>query len=348
MFEGQHTVTPKLLANIKRIAVLTEKLNTRSVPRVVRLALRERAAALSTYASTRIEGNPLPLTEVKRILKARPKSLRDSEREVVNYNAALEALDLMQGERAADISLQKILHIHETVMAGLQDPYFCGRLRAEPVVVHNPGTGETIYLPPDHQDVARLMTELVAFVNAKRGELDPLILAGLFHKQFVVIHPFTDGNGRTARLVTTLLLAAMGIDTLALFSFEDYYNRNISRYFERVGVRGNYYDEGDSIDFTAWLEYFTDGIIDEVLRVAEELQTSITTPETSLRAHHKAILRHIQKHGFIADRDYAEFSARARATRALDFKKLCQLGLIERRSGGRSTYYVKKDQGPLM
>ena len=342
MFDPTYTITPRLLANVKRIAVLVAEMNHHPISNVALMELEQRAQALSTHASTRIEGNPLPLTEVKKILKAAPKNLRDSEREVVNYNEALKNLGSLLSERTPRFSRKLILDIHKTVMKGLMEPYYCGRLRAEPVVVHDPTSGEVIYMPPDHQEVPTLMDNLVAFVKANRKELDPLIVAGLFHKQFVIIHPFADGNGRTSRLATKVLLAAMGIDTFPLFSFENYYNRNISRYFERVGVLGNYYEAMETIDFTAWLEYFTDGIIDELLRVQAELETITASPETALRPHHEAILRHIDEHGFINDRDYASFTDRAKATRALDFKKLIELGLIERHGKGKNTYYKRR------
>lgn len=64
----------------------------------------------------------------------------------------------------------------------------------------------------------------------------------------------------------------MSLNTFYLFSFENYYNQNVSRYFQEVGVLGNYYEIEDKIDFTSWLEYFTDGIIDELLRVIKELE----------------------------------------------------------------------------
>jgi len=339
MFAPKYAITSKLLANAKRAAVLTAELNRRSFPKIVLAELEQRAATLSAHTSTRIEGNPLPLTEVKKLLKSHPKNLRDSEREVVNYNEALQTLNGMMREGPPAFSLKLILDIHKTVMRGLLDPHLCGRLRSEPVVVNNPRTGATIYLPPDHKDVKPLLSDLVAFVGENRRALDPLILAGLFHKQFVVIHPFMDGNGRTARLATKVLLAAMGIDTFPLFSFENYYNRNVSRYLREVGVLGNYYETKDEIDFTAWLEYFTDGIIDELLRVSGELEALAASPDTTPQPHHSRILEHIRKHGFITDRDYARLTDRAKATRSLDFKKLIEWGLIERHGKGKNTHY---------
>src|SRR3989338_3631515 len=342
MFQPHYIITAKLLDNIKRIALLVTELNRRHFSKVVLLDFERRAREVSAHSSTSIEGNPLPLTEVKKIMKHAPEHVRDSEREVLNYNRALMALNILTQQGGARFDLKLILDIQKTVTAGLINNYRSGKLRQEPVFVNNPQTRQPIYFPPDHKDVPQLIGNLLLYANANRTKLDPLIIAGIFHKQFVVVHPFVDGNGRTARLATKILLAAMGLDTFNLFSFENYYNQNVANYFENVGLLGNYYDLKDHIDFTPWLEYFTDGIIDELLRVGGELAKSGTTPEDTLESFHKAILDHIAKHGFIADRDYAKLTSRARPTRNLDFKKLIKLGLIEKQGKGKATFYCRR------
>src|SRR3990170_2114938 len=93
MFNPKYTITHALLENIKRIYNLVQSLNQRHFPDVVLVELQKTAEAVSTYASTSIEGNPLPLTDVKAILKNKPENIRDSEREVLNYNEALKAIN---------------------------------------------------------------------------------------------------------------------------------------------------------------------------------------------------------------------------------------------------------------
>ena len=93
MFNPKYEVTPKILENIKRVAVITAELNNKKFPQIVLAELEKTARASSSHSSTRIEGNPLPLSEVKKILKTSPQHLRDSEREVLNYNQALEKLN---------------------------------------------------------------------------------------------------------------------------------------------------------------------------------------------------------------------------------------------------------------
>ncbi|MFA7308813.1 MAG: Fic family protein [Patescibacteria group bacterium] len=340
MFDPHYTITPKLLANIKKITVLIEKLNSEVYPTVVLAELKRNAFSLSSYSSTSIEGNPLPLSEVKIILKNNPKIIRDSEREVINYNNALKELDMVVRERKGTLNLATILNTQKIVTNKLIGPENSGKLRTTQVYVKNPKLRKIIYMAPQAQDIRHLLDDLIQFVNSSKDIIDPLILAGIFHKQFVIVHPFTDGNGRTARLITKLVLASMGLNTFSLFSFENYYNQHIEKYFNTVGVVGHYYDEKDTIDFTPWLEYFTDGIIDELLRVRAILKKQKKSSETVLKPHHETILYHITKHGFITDREYARITSRAKPTRHLDFKKLINLGLIQKKGNGRATIYI--------
>lgn len=342
MFKPKYTITNKLLANIKRISEIIVSLNNKTFSRLVLFDLENRALEISTYSSTSIEGNPLPLTDVKRILKNAPENARDSEREVLNYNQALIDLNSLIEANKEVFTDKLILKIQQTVSKGLIAKYHCGKIRQEPVFVNDPKTNRTIYLPPDHQDVGKLLEELFLYFNENKNIVDPVILAGIFHKQFVIIHPFVDGNGRTARLATKVLLAKMGINTFNLFSFENYYNQNVSRYFHEVGVLGNYYEIKNQIDFTSWLEYFTDGIIDEFLRVTKELEKEDTSPEKELKEYHKKIITYIKKKGYISDRDYSKLTKRAKATRNLDFRKLISGGIIKKVGKGKATYYKFK------
>lgn len=343
MFQPQYTITDSLLANIKRITSLVNELNNKRFSNIILLELERNARAVSTYASTSIEGNPLPLTEVKKILKTKPAHIRDSEKEILNYNQALQKLNEQLNKGTIIVTVNFILKIQKQVTEGLLPNFESGYLREKPVVVNDPRTGQVVYLPPDIKDVANLMEDLVAFIHNHKKKIDPLILAGIFHKQMVIIHPFMDGNGRTTRLVTKALLAAMGLNTFNLFSFENYYNNNVTKYFQTVGEFGNYYELAEKVDFTNWLEYFTEGIIDELLRVQKLLPEVSISPGSQLQSYHLKILEYIQKKGFITDKDYAKITDRAKATRALDFQKLIELGLIERKGKGRATYYIVKE-----
>lgn len=340
MFEPKYTITNKLLANVKQIGQIASSLNERRFPQVVLFEMERIAREVSAHASTSIEGNPLPLTDVKRLLKQAPAHIRDTEREVLNYNKALLALKQQVDAGVHHLEKSQILSIHRLVTNQLLSDTTSGVLRAAPVFVNDPKLRQTVFWPPDHGDVPTLLNDLLEFVNTQQGTIDALLLAGIFHKQFVLIHPFMDGNGRTVRLATKLILAGLGLNTFHLFSFERYYNSNVTKYFAMVGERGNYYDL--NVDFTPWLEYFTDGIIDELIRVKTELEKSIAAPASGLKDHHRLILDYLREHGSMNDAIYATLVQRAKPTRALDWRYLLDHGLIERQGKGKAIYYRLK------
>src|SRR6266436_4213263 len=115
MFSPKYQITDVLLANIKRINTLVNELNNQRFPNLVLLELERFAREVSTYASTSIEGNPLPLTEVKKILKSRPVHIRESEKEVLNYNQALQNLNKEMEEGRVTLSIELILKIQKQV-----------------------------------------------------------------------------------------------------------------------------------------------------------------------------------------------------------------------------------------
>jgi predicted transcriptional regulator len=78
--------------------------------------------------------------------------------------------------------------------------------------------------------------------------------------------------------------------------------------------------------------------------VQKLLPQASNTPQTELQPHHVKLLEHIREKGFINDKEYAKLTDRAKATRILDFQKLIDLGLIERKGKGRATYYVLKEK----
>jgi Fic family protein len=342
MWQPKYSIHNRLLRTIREIGETIGTIKSRhlSSSRLARLEIDARA--LSSYASTSIEGNPLPLTDVKRLIKRKPEQIRDTEREVLNYNLALEWVRDQVSNNQFKPTTKTFETIQGMVVDGLmENPFDVGHLRKKPVVVRDPRSiDDIIFMPPDHGDVAGLCDELFAFVEKNQTELDPMLLAGVFHKQAVIIHPFMDGNGRSTRLMTSAILGMAGMDFYSIFSFEAYYNRNVTRYFRMVGEVGDYYELKDEIDFSNWLEYFAEGVLDELKRV----QKSLPEQPQRLESHHQLILTHIETNGSITQREYGAISDRSLAARKKDFAKLVELGLIQMEGSGRSVYYVKADQ----
>lgn len=337
MFNPKYTITNSLSINMRKVGELVGEFNSLRLSEISLVKMENNARALSAFSSTSIEGNPLGLTDVKKILKSSPENILDTEKEVLNYNSVLEMLDekVKRGENF-NLSHDLVCKIQSMVIDDLLSKNYVGKYREDPVFVNDPVKRKTVYLPPDAKDVFDLMNELIEFIKSNEKKVDPLILAGIFHKQMVIIHPFIDGNGRTTRLLTKVLLVELGINTFPLFSFENFYNNNVSKYFQNVGLFGNYYDLVKNVDFTLWLEYFVAGILNELERVKLELPRY----KKRVKGHHKKIISYIEKNGSISSEEYSKLADRARSTRIKDFKELVDLEVISPVGSGKSTHYV--------
>ncbi len=346
VWQPKYTISNQLLTTIREIGESIGEIKAHRLDEHALAKLELEARELSSHASTSIEGNPLPLTDVKRLLKTQKDYVRDTEQEVLNYNVALQTLYKSVSANQFELSTPLIETVQGQVVHSLMNnPAHCGALRQDAVLIRNPRKpDEIVFIPPDAKDVDRLLNTLIDYINAHIGKVDPIILAGIFHRQHVIIHPFMDGNGRTTRLLTTAILGHTGLDLFTIFSFENYYNRNITRYFKSVGLQGDYYDLENEIDFSDWLLYFAEGILDELRRVIKLLPDNVPQSLPRLEPHHHQVLDYIEKHGSITQREYGEISARSLAARKLDFDKLLKLGLIKAEGKGRGTYYTLPDK----
>ena len=157
---------------------------------------------------------------------------------------------------------------------------YAGKTRREAVAVGD-RDGDTVIVhhqPPPWAEVDDHLRDLLAWlVEAKakptpaqiaRGVADtwvhPVLVAGIAQHRFVWVHPFLDGNGRTARMFTTLLLYQRGYDFKYLFNLSDYYNRQRDKYYEALRTSDR------TGDYTAWLEYFCGGLALQMYRVREK------------------------------------------------------------------------------
>lgn len=111
---------------------------------------------------------------------------------------------------------------------GLRGPMPPGVLFA----VYDSQTGKPDYIPPEYIDIPGLLDELVEYVNTTDDH--PLIVAAIVHYQLVTIHPFEDGNGRTARLLSGYILDINGYGFNGIGSLEEYYAYDVSEYYEAI------------------------------------------------------------------------------------------------------------------
>ncbi|MFZ4683897.1 MAG: Fic family protein [Terrimicrobiaceae bacterium] len=275
-FSPKFTITPKIANCLMRIEAAKQAVQDLPITPSVLATLRETARLFSTHYSTMIEGNRLTQEQVSKVIEDKqhfPGRERD-EKEVLGYYAALEKLEKLTASQSA-VTETHIQTLHALVMAE-------GRKKIKPApyrdgqnVIRDSRSRGIVYMPPEAKDVAKLMKEMVAWVAAtERKELPCPIRAGIAHYEFATIHPYYDGNGRTARLITTLILHLGGYDLKGLTSLEEYYARNLGAYYEAltIGPSHNYYEGRAKSDITKWVEYFCEGMADSFESVKRRAQ----------------------------------------------------------------------------
>ncbi len=190
-------------------------------------------------------------------------------------------------------------------------------------------TGEIIYTPPLPEEVPKLMKEFVGWLN-EETDISPVLVAGMAQHRFVDVHPFLDGNGRTARVLCTLLLYQNGYDFKRLFSLSEYYDKNRSSYYDAIqSVRDN------DMDMTPWLEYFVDGLKVQMLEVKDKGEVAIKkdiivekAKRFNLNDRQQEILLYLLEEKRTSVEDIRQKFGLVRRTIQRDFSKLIDLGLV--------------------
>jgi len=276
-------------------------------------SLRESARLISTHYSTQIEGNRLTMAEVEVVAKggAFPNRKRD-ETEVKNYFIALDYVDELIQSEISELTVEMVQTIHGCVMGGKAKP---SGYRDGQNVIRESGSGNIIYMPPEWKDVGPLMEELVSWVGneLREKELPAPIIAGIAHYQLATIHPYYDGNGRTARLLTNLILHISGYGLKGIYSLEEYYARNLPVYYTAisVGESHNYYLGRAEADVSHWVEYFCQGMADSFAKVRNQAETQKPQPDQTkllreLDARQRRALELFKDSRYLTTREIAE------------------------------------------
>src|SRR3954469_1459504 len=256
-WQPRYTLTPAIARRLMEIEAARAVIEQIPLPPAVQSEIRNRARLRSTHYSTRIEGNRLTLAEAEQVLTGRKVPFHSRERDVDEVRSYWKALLRVEewAARGAELTEELIRRLHALVEGRTRPSHY----RDGQNTIRDSATGALIYLPPEARDVSALMAGLVAWIRQAEAErLPPPLIAGLAHYQFVTIHPYYDGNGRTARLLATFLLQRDGYGMDGLFSLEEEHARDLTACYRLLAIHPhhNYYEGRNAADLTPWLEYF--------------------------------------------------------------------------------------------
>ena len=343
VFHPNFKYTNKIVKNLTHIAEARAViLNSPLIPKW-EVSLRREALIHSAHSSTAIEGNPLTLEEVTDLAAGRDIMVRRKDRqEVLNYLEALERIpEFTQIKPFLSLTL---LEIHKIVTkATLDNPEDVGVFRNRQVVVGNRITGQVTFRPPSFENVPDLVEQFLKWLNSEESnELEPVIKAGVTHYELVRIHPFVDGNGRTARVMASIVFYERGFDVKRFFALDDYYDNDRQAYYEALKSVNK-----QTLDLTPWLEYFTEGVAvsieavkKRVIGLSKDIKILKQKGQIALTERQMRIVEMIVEHGSITNREIREISGLSDEGVRKELTKLITLGVIRREGEGRAVHYV--------
>jgi excisionase family DNA binding protein len=225
----------------------------RPLPKETLKSLEENFKLEWTYNSNAIEGNTLTLKETKVVLEGITiggKTMRE-HLEAINHKEAIEFLEeLVQDNN--ELSEIDIKNIHAIVLKGI-DNENAGRYRTENVIISGAS-----HIPPDAIIVPESMEKLIYRYDEWKEKYHPIIVAALLHAEFVKIHPFIDGNGRTARLLMNFEVMKNGYPPIIIKNEERH------KYYDALDVGAL---TGDYTDFVKMVTKQAEEMIDLYLKI---------------------------------------------------------------------------------
>jgi Fic family protein len=302
--------------------------------------LERSALAEEAYHTTVIEGSRVTLEQARRIATGDPTDDvdPDSRREVVNV---IEAATLLREHLEAGLPFTQavIREAHRRLVEGVRGGAAApGAYRRMQNAVVDHATGEVVYTPPPAYAVPGRMADLVDWLESLGRDQHPVVTAALAHYELAAIHPFLDGNGRTARLISTACLVRGGYGFTRLISVSAHHDRDRSAYY------GALRSADRAGDLTAWVEYIATGIAGLASELTshgiDALWLDGLVLDHGLSDRQRIAVATVRGKGGLTIRDYqALFSETPRRTLQHELAQLVRAGLVVAEGAGPSARY---------
>ncbi|VXC10013.1 Fic family protein [Citricoccus sp. K5] len=311
---------------------------------------------VTSMTSARIEGNR---TTVLDVVTEKEQSdgfqYSDSVQEIINLEKASEFID-EHVEPGVPLTQMFIRELHRIAVEGLETEgdRTPGSYRTMPVAISG-----AKHVPPGPDLIPLLMGELADFINAERpGNLD-LVATAVSHHRFLWIHPFGNGNGRVARLLTYAVLVQQGFTQTTSFRALNptaVFGADRERYYEHLADADTYQDIG----LVRWCEYVLLGLRDDLTRVKSLGEASFVRARVLLPAIDRllrsaqisvpeaAALSTVAERGIVKASHLAEVFPGSSSTRSQLIRGLVDRRLLGRLPESPRSYRLRLDAGPLV
>jgi len=352
MYAPRFQISNKILVNVGQIEAAREVIENAPLVPDFEKEFRGDAIIRQVYHGTHIEGNDLTLSQTKQVIKGESVTARERDvQEVINYRNVVRFLDQLADTKGG-YDQQMLLQIHQKTVDRIVSLDKSGVLRKTQVVIKEEGTGNVILRPPSPQEVPFLLEDFLAWLNSDDAkQIHPVIRAGIVHYVLVAIHPFVEGNGRTARAYANLVMLKEGYDIKRFFALEEHFDRDLSGYYESFYEVDKLHPDISQRDLTAWLEYFTETVAQELNKIKEKIRKlSIDSrlklkigEQVALSARQVKLVEYLSEHGQAAMRDLADVLPMVSEDTILrDLKGLMKKNIVDKEGSTKAARYVIK------
>lgn len=352
MYSPKYLITNLILKNIGQVEAAKEVIENAPLVPDFDKDFKSDAFVRTIYHGTQIEGNDLTLMQTKQVLEGESVMARDRDvQEVINYRNVMEVLDMLSAKRGG-YDVESLLEVHRATVDKLVDPVKVGALRQTQVVIKEEGTGKVIFTPPPAVEVPYLIQDYLNWLNSPEAlEIHPIIRAGITHYVLVTIHPFVEGNGRSVRAFSTLIMLKEGYDIKRFFSIEEHFDRDLGAYY---GAFFTVDSQGGDIagrNLTPWLEYFSEVVAIELTKIKEKVRKlSVDSrmrvkigEQVALSQRQMKLIEYLSEHGGTAMKDLKDVLPMISEDTILrDLKDLQYKNIIDKEGSTKAARYILK------
>ena len=351
MYIPKYSITTQILKNIGLVEAAKEVIENAPLVPAWEAKFRGEARLKAAHYGTALEGNDLTFNEARAVMEGREDEVVARERdvqEVINYRSVLDFIEGLKDVN--NYTKDLLLQLHGLVVEKIVPPEQTGQYRTSQVVLKNSVTGEIGFRPPQAVDVPFLVDELLRWLNGEFGKKEhPVLRAGVTHYVLAAVHPFIEGNGRTARALATLVLFNEEYDIKRFFALEEYFDKHAEEYFGSLMQVSHQSPMLEDRDLTPWLEVFTSALAMELTRIKEqvrELSVDIKIKQKmgkqiSLSERQMKLMEYLHSNGEMNMRESkGVLSMVSEDTILRDLKDLIDKGVIIKRGSTKSARYV--------
>lgn len=346
MFNPKYQISNNILKGIASIEAAREVIENAPLVPYWEKQFREDRVVRTVHYSTALEGNPLSIEEVRKVLtgdEGKVKAYQRDIQEVINYRNVIKYIEGIQSDTEC-VDEDHMLKIHELTVYQIVPKEEVISYRSQAWGTKSSTTGEITFVAPEHTLIPGLINDFFEWVRSEEGrEVHPVLRSGITFAEVARIHPFTEGNGRTARALATLSLYLDGYDIKRFFALDEYYDQYSEEYYQAIQT---YQKEEDSL--VPWLDFFVKGLDIELSRVKQRVlemsrdrRLHQEIGQVALTDRQEEILKFIEDHQQIRNQDWRDlFPDISDDTILRDLKDMMDKGVIKKEGKTKAARYV--------